>query len=111
MAKIWSDIGRAGADPGLYHGALKIEPFDEPWVEPTPIPTATPTPSLGTTSDLQKQVAPSARSEPPPKAPKNRGQTTICHNPNHKKGGKTMTVDGAALQSHLGHGDRLGPCR
>ncbi len=85
--------------------ALKIEPFDKPWVEPTPIPTATPTP----TTEPQGQVAP-ARSEPPPKAPKNQGQTTICHNPNHK-GGKTMTVDGPALQSHLGHGDRRGPCR
>ena len=91
--------------------ALKIEPFDKPWVEPTPIPTATPSPSLATTSEPQKNVAPPARSEPPPKAPKSRGRTTICHNPNHKNGGKTMTIDGPALQSHLGHGDRLGPCR
>jgi hypothetical protein len=91
--------------------ALRIEPFDKPWVEPTPIPTATPTPSLATTSEPQKKAAPSARSEPPPKAPKNQGKVTICHNPNHKNGGKTMIVDGAALQSHLGHGDRLGPCR
>ena len=91
--------------------ALKIEPFDKPWIEPTPVPTATPTPSPESASESQKKVAPPARSDPPPKAPKNRGQTTICHNPNHKNGGKTMTVDGAALQSHLGHGDRFGPCR
>jgi hypothetical protein len=91
--------------------ALKIEPFDKPWIEPTPIPTATPTPSPATISEPQKNVSPPERSEPPPRAPKNQGKVTICHNPNHKNGGKTMTVDGAALQSHLGHGDRLGPCR
>jgi hypothetical protein len=91
--------------------ALKIERFDEPWIEPTPIPSATPTPSLASTSEPQKKVAPPARSDPPPKAPKNQGKVTICHNPSHKNGGKTMTIDGPALDSHLGHGDRLGPCR
>jgi hypothetical protein len=90
--------------------ALKIEAFDKPWVEPTPIPTLTPTLSPAVTSEPQGQAAPPARPEPPKKAPKNRGQTTICHKPNHR-GGHTMTVDGPALQSHLGHGDRLGPCR
>lgn len=91
--------------------ALKIELFDKPWVEPTPIPTLTPTSSLEVTEEPQRQVAPAERSEPQPKAPKNQGSVTICHNPNHKKGGKTMTVGGSALQSHLGHGDRLGSCR
>ncbi len=90
--------------------ALKIEAFDKPWVEPTPIPTPTPTLSPVVTSEPQGQAAPPARPEPPKNAPKNRGQTTICHKPSHK-GGHTMTVEGPALQSHLGHGDRPGPCR
>jgi hypothetical protein len=97
--------------------ALKIEPFDKPWVEPTPVPTATPTPSLATTSEPQKKVAPPVSEESPKKPkpsskqPKNQGKVTICHNPGHKNGGKTMTIDGPALQSHLDHGDTLGPCR
>jgi hypothetical protein len=90
--------------------ALKIEPFDEPWVEPTPTPTVTPTAAPAVTKEPQKKVAPSVGPEPAAKPPKNQGRTTICHK-SGKKGGHTMTVDGPALQSHLRHGDTLGPCR
>jgi hypothetical protein len=30
--------------------------------------------------------------------------TTVCHK------GKTIQVDDSAVNMHLGHGDRLGPC-
>jgi hypothetical protein len=38
------------------------------------------------------------------------GKVTICHKPDHKKGGKTLVVDAPAVPAHLGHGDTLGPC-
>jgi hypothetical protein len=33
----------------------------------------------------------------------------ICHKPD-KKGGHTLSVSASAVQAHLGHGDKLGPC-
>jgi hypothetical protein len=33
------------------------------------------------------------------------GPVTICH-----KGKKTITVSGSSLDTHLGHGDTVGPC-
>ena len=90
--------------------ALKIEPFDEPWVEPTPIPTETPTPSPAVTTAPMVKDPPKANTSPQVKKPKSQGQVTVCHNPN-KKGGHTMSIDRKSLAGHLGHGDKLGPCR
>lgn len=33
----------------------------------------------------------------------------ICHKPD-KKGGHTLSISRSAVQAHLGHGDKLGPC-
>jgi len=83
--------------------ATKIETLADPTPEPTP--TYTPSP-----------VAPKSQNKPAPpqkpadNQPKSSGSVTICHKPNGKSGGHTMTVDGSALASHLGHGDTLGPC-
>lgn len=39
------------------------------------------------------------------------GRVVICHIPAGNRGRRqTMTVDAAALQAHLNHGDTLGPC-
>jgi hypothetical protein len=35
----------------------------------------------------------------------------VCHKPDKKKGGHTLSIDAAALPAHLGHGDYPGPCR
>lgn len=37
-------------------------------------------------------------------------RVTLCHKPDHKNGGRTITVDAAAVGAHLAHGDTLGPC-
>lgn len=34
----------------------------------------------------------------------------ICHKPD-KKGGHTLSISQSAVPAHLGHGDKLGPCR
>lgn len=39
-------------------------------------------------------------------APEAGGKVAICH-----KGKKTIYVDEAAANAHLGHGDYMGPCR
>ena len=93
--------------------ALKIEPFDAPWIEPTPIPTETPAPSPTVTSAPTVKEPPKdepANTSPQVKKPKSQGRVTVCHNPN-KKGGHTMSIDRNSLAAHLGHGDTLGPCR
>jgi hypothetical protein len=36
--------------------------------------------------------------------------TQICHRDNGKKGWKTLSVSSAAVQAHLTHGDKEGPC-
>ena len=94
--------------------ALTIEPFDQPWVEPTPLPTVTPLskdvpPSQPALDDSPQKKSPDVK---PPKGKQsdNRGSVTICHKAG-KKGGHTMTVNGPALESHLKHGDTRGPCR
>ena len=33
----------------------------------------------------------------------------VCHKPD-KKGGHTLSISPSAVQAHLGHGDKLGPC-
>jgi hypothetical protein len=39
------------------------------------------------------------------------GKVLVCHKPNQKKGGHTLSIDAAALPAHLAHGDYAGPCR
>ena len=34
----------------------------------------------------------------------------VCHKPDSKKGGKTLSISSSAVPAHLGHGDTLGPC-
>lgn len=34
----------------------------------------------------------------------------VCHKPNNKKGGHTLSIASAAVPAHLGHGDTLGAC-
>jgi hypothetical protein len=34
----------------------------------------------------------------------------VCHKPNNKKGGKTLSISQSAVPAHLGHGDTLGAC-
>jgi hypothetical protein len=34
----------------------------------------------------------------------------VCHKPNSKKGGHTLSIAKPAVPAHLGHGDTLGPC-
>jgi hypothetical protein len=62
-----------------------------PTATPSPTPAVTATPTLAPTPGLSDKVI-------------------ICHKPNNKKGGQTLTIDRAALPAHLGHGDTLGPC-
>ncbi|MCP4423286.1 MAG: hypothetical protein GY803_02215 [Chloroflexi bacterium] len=47
---------------------------------------------------------------PPPAPPPSEGEgkVTLCHNREHNP--HTITVDQAAVQTHLNHGDTLGPC-
>lgn len=85
--------------------ATKIETLADP--TPTPTPTLTPTPASPSAPESQNKPAPPQK----PADNQSKGSSmTICHKPNDKNGGHTMTVDGAALASHLGHGDTLGPC-
>ncbi|MEJ2597995.1 MAG: DUF5666 domain-containing protein [Anaerolineales bacterium] len=39
------------------------------------------------------------------------GKVLVCHKPDKKKGGHTLSIDASALPAHLGHGDYAGPCR
>ncbi|HEX6304383.1 MAG TPA: DUF5666 domain-containing protein [Anaerolineales bacterium] len=89
--------------------ASKIVAFDKFPATPTPTPTETPQPTAAPTS---QPVAKPAKNSAPDSKPKksSSGSVTVCHNPGHKNGGKTMTIDQAALASHLGHGDTMGPC-
>jgi len=34
----------------------------------------------------------------------------VCHKPNSKKGGHTISISSSAVPAHLGHGDTLGAC-
>ncbi len=34
----------------------------------------------------------------------------VCHKPNKKKGGHTLSISSSAVPAHLGHGDTLGAC-
>jgi hypothetical protein len=38
-------------------------------------------------------------------------KATVCHKPDKKKGGHTLTISESAVPAHLGHGDYLGACR
>ena len=93
--------------------ASKIVAFDKFPATPTPTPTATPTQTPEPTSAPASQPAAKPANKPAPDSkPKksSSGSVTVCHNPGNKKGGKTMTLDQAALEGHLSHGDTLGPC-
>jgi len=65
----------------------------------SPEPEATPTPPA-----------------PPPPPPdddddEGGGKVTICHRPpGNPNAAHTLTIDRSALETHLGHGDTLGPC-
>ena len=39
------------------------------------------------------------------------GKVLVCHKPNGKKGGHTLSIGRSALPAHLGHGDYEGACR
>lgn len=49
-----------------------------------------------------------AESEPPESQ---EAKVQVCHKPDKKKGGHTLTIAAPALPAHLGHGDYEGPCR
>ena len=34
----------------------------------------------------------------------------VCHKPNNKKGGHTLSISSSAVPAHLGHGDTMGAC-
>ena len=34
----------------------------------------------------------------------------VCHKPDNKKGGNTLSISSSAVPAHLGHGDTLGAC-
>jgi hypothetical protein len=34
----------------------------------------------------------------------------VCHKPNNKNGGHTLSISSSAVPAHLGHGDTMGPC-
>ena len=34
----------------------------------------------------------------------------VCHKPNNKKGGHTLSISSSAVPAHLSHGDTMGPC-
>jgi hypothetical protein len=89
--------------------ALKIEAFDQFPATPTPAPSPTPKPTKSPT----KTPVPAAPAQPAPKSKPadNSGTITLCHRPNGKSKGKTLTLNAGAAQSHLAHGDTLGPCR
>jgi hypothetical protein len=40
----------------------------------------------------------------------NGGKVLICHKPDKKKGGNTLSIAEPAVPAHLAHGDKLGPC-
>lgn len=87
--------------------ATKIETLADPTPEPSPTPTSSPTAVSPPAPESQNKPA------PPQKSADNQSKSssvTICHKPNDKNGGHTMSVAGSALASHLGHGDTLGPC-
>jgi hypothetical protein len=45
--------------------------------------------------------------------PSNNGNTEkvlVCHKPNNKRGGITLSIAAPAVPAHLAHGDTLGPC-
>ena len=43
-------------------------------------------------------------------APVEGEKALVCHKPNNKKGGKTLSISSSAVPAHLGHGDTLGAC-
>ncbi len=47
-------------------------------------------------------------SEPPESQ---QAKVLVCHKPDKKKGGHTLSIAAPALPAHLGHGDYEGPCR
>jgi hypothetical protein len=48
---------------------------------------------------------------PPPPVEEGGGKVTVCHHPPGNPNARhTITIGRSALQSHLGHGDTMGPC-
>jgi hypothetical protein len=47
----------------------------------------------------------------PPSEESDSERVILCHKPDKKKGGSTMTLPRSALSGHLGHGDTLGACQ
>jgi hypothetical protein len=54
-------------------------------------------------------IPPSPVPSPLPPPDDDSGKVTICHKPNSKNP-HTITISRSALQTHLSHGDTLGPC-
>ncbi len=48
--------------------------------------------------------------EPPPVSEEG-GKVLVCHKPNDKKGGHTLSIGRPALPAHLAHGDYEGACK
>ncbi len=48
--------------------------------------------------------------EPPPFSEES-AKVLVCHKPDGKKGGHTLSISRSALPAHLGHGDYEGACR
>ena len=48
--------------------------------------------------------------EPPPVGEEG-GKVNVCHKPNGKKGGHTLSISRSALPAHLAHGDYEGACK
>jgi hypothetical protein len=87
-----------------------------PPASPIPPPTSTLVPPSATAlSPSPTWVPPTATLEPPtnppPTAPPADDQVTICHHPpGNPANANTIVVRQSELQSHLDHGDTLGPC-
>lgn len=80
----------------------------------TPSPTATNTPPSSPTGGTSKDLTNDKTQKSPPSNNDTSSQSdlvTVCHKPNSKNGGKTVTLERSALSGHLNHGDTLGSCR
>ena len=98
--------------PGEIQVAMPINPPSDDPVVVKPIPPFPP----GTPDDIGEgnQIIEENGEVPisqPADNPNTRGPVTICHIPPGNQGNpQTLTVDAAALQGHLDHGDTLGAC-
>jgi hypothetical protein len=95
------------------------QPTLPPPASPIPPPTSTVPPSATAQSPSPTWLPPTATLEPPtnppptstPTAPPADDEVTICHHPpGNPANANTIVVRQSELQSHLDHGDTLGPC-